>query len=136
MIVRLRPLLFVIALAGFAAPAAAQIKGITNRVKRAVEDEVGKKAEQVARSSVRCALGDEACAEKARKEGKTAVFTDTEGKIVVDANGDPVTDAKDAARAAEKPGSEVWRNYDYVPGNTVWFALDLTKEPVGRFPAR
>jgi outer membrane protein OmpA-like peptidoglycan-associated protein len=29
----------------------------------------------------------------------------------------------------------VWRNYDFVPGSTVWFATDFTDEPVGRFPA-
>lgn len=50
----------------------------------------------------------------------------------------------DAARAQdegednaeyEAPGEGVWRNYDFVPGSTVWFATDFTDEPVGRFPA-
>ena len=35
----------------------------------------------------------------------------------------------------EAPGEGVWRNYDFVPGSTVWFATDFTDEPVGRFPA-
>jgi outer membrane protein OmpA-like peptidoglycan-associated protein len=36
---------------------------------------------------------------------------------------------------AQKPGEGVWRNYDFVPGDTVWAATDFTTEPVGRFPA-
>lgn len=33
------------------------------------------------------------------------------------------------------PGEGVWRNYDFVPGDTVWKATDFSSEPVGRFPA-
>ncbi len=33
------------------------------------------------------------------------------------------------------PGEGVWRNYDFLPGTTLWFATDFTDEPVGRFPA-
>ena len=36
---------------------------------------------------------------------------------------------------AEEPGEGVWRNYDFVPGEKVWFASDFTDEPAGRFPA-
>ncbi|MCC7131147.1 MAG: OmpA family protein [Gemmatimonadales bacterium] len=116
-------------------PAEAQLDRIRRRVQRAAEDEVGRKAEQMTRDAIRCAVGDTACAERARKAGKTAVFTDASGELIVDENGKPVTDPKDAARTVEQPGSEVWRNYDFVPGNTVWYALDLAAEPVGRFPA-
>ena len=35
----------------------------------------------------------------------------------------------------EAPGEGVWRNYDFVPGSTVWYASDFSDEPVGRFPA-
>ncbi len=35
----------------------------------------------------------------------------------------------------EGPGEGVWRNYDFVPGDTVWKATDFSTEPVGRFPA-
>jgi outer membrane protein OmpA-like peptidoglycan-associated protein len=40
------------------------------------------------------------------------------------------------APATQKPGEGVWRNYDFVPGTTVWKATDFTAEPVGRFPAK
>jgi len=43
-------------------------------------------------------------------------------------------DGEDNA-GVEAPGEGVWRNYDFVPGTTVWFATDFADEPVGRFPA-
>lgn len=33
------------------------------------------------------------------------------------------------------PEAEVWKKYDFVPGNEVVYALDLAREPVGRWPA-
>ncbi|MGE0862305.1 MAG: OmpA family protein [Vicinamibacterales bacterium] len=39
------------------------------------------------------------------------------------------------AQPASKPADGVWRNYDFVPGSTVWRATDFSNEPVGRFPA-
>jgi hypothetical protein len=128
--------LFTLAALSAAAPAEAQLDRIRRRVQRAAEDEAGRKAEEATRKAVRCALDDSDCAEKACKEGKTAVFPDGDGKVIVDQDGKPVTDARDAKRSTEKPGSGAWRNYDFVPGSDVWFALDLSKEPVGRFPAR
>ena len=38
------------------------------------------------------------------------------------------------ADTTESAGEGVWRNYDFVPGRTVWLATDFTNEPVGRFP--
>jgi len=39
------------------------------------------------------------------------------------------------AQPMPKPAEGVWRNYDFVPGSTVWRATDFSNEPVGRFPA-
>lgn len=39
------------------------------------------------------------------------------------------------AQPTPKPAEGVWRNYDFVPGSTVWRATDFSNEPVGRFPA-
>jgi OOP family OmpA-OmpF porin len=41
-----------------------------------------------------------------------------------------------APATTQKPGEGVWRNYDFVPGATVWKATDFSAEPVGRFPAK
>jgi len=38
--------------------------------------------------------------------------------------------------AAQNPGEGIWRNYDFVPGSTVWTATDFSAEPVGRFPGK
>lgn len=38
--------------------------------------------------------------------------------------------------APSTPGEGVWRNYDFVPGSTVWTATDFSGEPVGRFPGK
>lgn len=117
-------------------PAEAQLRRLRDRVKRTVEDEVTRKVDREVRNGVRCVLGDQACADQARKEGKTPVFEDSDGNIIVDEDGNPITDPEDAALSSESPGSGVWRNYDYVPGNDVIYALDLADEPVGRIPAR
>lgn len=38
--------------------------------------------------------------------------------------------------SAQNPGEGIWRNYDFVPGSTVWTATDFSAEPVGRFPGK
>ena len=55
--------------------------------------------------------------------------------LVAGVSGQGGRGAPQAAPATEKPGEGVWRNYDFVPGDTVWKATDLSAEPVGRFPA-
>lgn len=124
------------ALMVFTAPLEAQLGRLGDRVRRTIEDEVTDAVDDAVRNAVRCVLGDVDCAERARREGKTPVFEDADGEIIVDDEGQPITDPEDAARAAEAPGSGVWRNYDFVPGSEVIYALDLTDEPVGRIPAR
>jgi hypothetical protein len=108
-----------------------------DRLKRAVKKEV-KKAERdvsdMLEGAVRCALGDDACVEEAKREGKPVVITDDGGNVVTDENGTPVSDQEQARHRTQEPGEGVWRNYDFVPGDTVWRATDFSSEPVGRFP--
>lgn len=47
----------------------------------------------------------------------------------------PVALAQETGPATDAAGEGVWRNYDFVPGTTVWRATDFAAEPVGRFPA-
>lgn len=105
-------------------------------VRRAVTREIEKKAEEVSVNAVRCVLGDERCVRAAKAQKKPVVITDTNDRVITDAAGVPVTDQDEAAKLAGQPGSGVWRNYDFVPGATVWKATDFADEPVGRFPAR
>ena len=134
-----RPLLFLGVLLAFfllpARPVEAQLGGLGDRLRRAVEGEVDRRIEGLIQDAVRCSLGDSACAEQAREDGQRPVFEDDDGNIIVDEEGQPITDPEDASRAEEQPGTGVWRNYDFVPGSEVIYALDLTDEPIGRIPA-
>jgi outer membrane protein OmpA-like peptidoglycan-associated protein len=121
-----------ILVAGSAGAAPAQL----GRIGRAVKSELERKAEKAAVDAVRCIIGDDRCVRDAKAAKKDLVITDTDGRIITDAKGRPVTTQADAARLAQQPGEGVWRNYDFVPGATVWKVTDFSGEPVGRFPAR
>jgi outer membrane protein OmpA-like peptidoglycan-associated protein len=121
---------------GVVAPAAPAANSQLGNVRRAVVREVEKKAEDVSVNAVRCVLGDERCVRAAKAARTPVVITDQNDRIITDATGVPVTDQVEAAKLAEQPGHGVWRNYDFVPGTTVWKATDFSSEPVGRFPAR
>lgn len=120
-------------------PAEAQLGGLARRAKRAA----AKSIEEMIANAAKCVVDDQACAEQAEKDGKQVVYTDDQGNVLIDDEGQPVTDPEEARRLtgktegnSEAPGESVWRNYDFVPGQTVWFASDFSGEPVGRFPAR
>lgn len=121
-----------------AGPVEAQFGGIGDRIRNSVENaagrELGNAAADATTTVIRCALGDERCAQEARDSGQTPVFEDPEGNVVSDSDGNPITDPQDAAAAAEQPGEGVWRNYDFVPGSEVWYAMDLADERIGRIP--
>lgn len=40
-----------------------------------------------------------------------------------------------AQDAPAEPGTGVWRNYDFVRGDSIWIATDWSNERVGRFPS-
>lgn len=50
--------------------------------------------------------------------------------------GSRVLRAQDPAPAPAKPGSPVWANFDFVPGERVIFAEDFSRDRVGNFPKR
>jgi OOP family OmpA-OmpF porin len=120
----------------FLAPATPAEAQIGARIRRAVTQEVESAAERAARNATRCVLGDSRCVENARREGKPVVMTTAGGEVITDERGQPISDPDEAARRSQKPGEGTWRNYDFVPGKTVWRATDFSTEPVGRFPAR
>jgi len=113
----------------------AQIGKVIKRAQDRVERKVDQNANQAVRGAVDCALGDKKCVEDAKKEGKPVVITDAQGTVITDADGNPITDQDAAATAAEAPGTGVWRNYDFVRGDSIWVATDWSGERVGRFPA-
>ncbi len=126
------------ALATMPVPVEGQLDRLRRAGRRAVEsvqNAATERLEEKIAGAVTCRVDDTACADDARSEGERPVFVDEEGNVITDANGDPITDPEDARAAMSEPGSEVWRNYDFVPGQTVLYALDLASEPIGRWPA-
>jgi outer membrane protein OmpA-like peptidoglycan-associated protein len=117
-----------------------QFGGIGRRLSNAVADEIGDEMERLLRDGVRCAFNDQRCIDRARAEGKTPVMTDGSGNVMTDAKGRPITDpaaaAAQAGAAGAVPGTGVWANYDFVPGDRVIFFDDYQRDRVGDFPRR
>ena len=113
---------------GVARPTAAQ--SIGDRLKRKMQDKVERKTDEQLEKVASCVVGDTACVDKAKKEGKTVTMTD--------AKGNPVADSTKSTAPSEnmKPGEGAWANYDFVPGERVLFAEDFSKDRVGNFPKR
>jgi outer membrane protein OmpA-like peptidoglycan-associated protein len=124
-------------------------------IQNAAEDETKRQVDRMVREGVQCAFDDLKCIKKAKKKDKDLVLLDAEGRPIVDADGKPVTDPEEAERIANsppdsgrpapstgsapppaKPGTDVWANYDFVPGDQVLFVEDLEGDRVGDFPRR
>ncbi len=130
--------LFVLAIS-IAGPAHAQLgKRLQDAAKRAAEREAARQVDKKVTEAIRCAVGEYECYERARAEGKEVVFIDEQGRVITDSDGRPVSDPAQAAGAggAGRPGEGVWANYDFVPGERVLFADDLSRDRVGDFPRR
>ncbi len=98
-----------------AGAADAQIfKRARDAASRAAEREVVRKVDREVTNAVTCALGDRACAERAREEGKDVQIVDGDGQPVVSA----------------------FVNFDFVPGERVLSSHDFASDVVGDFPRR
>jgi outer membrane protein OmpA-like peptidoglycan-associated protein len=111
------------------------IDRIRNRVQRDAERRIEDRAVAAARATldlaedaIVCAVTDEECIAEAREKGKEPV--------VVDADGKPVSGYEPAGQQGEKPGTGVWANYDFVPGDNVLFYHDFEGTRTGNFPSR
>ena len=109
-----------------AAPTDAQIlKKIKKTAERAAERETLRGVDRKVTSAVRCAFDDLKCIETAEQEGKAVEVVNGQDSVV----------SANAAPSA-KPGEGAWANYDFVPGERVLFATDLSQDQVGDFPQR
>jgi OOP family OmpA-OmpF porin len=114
-----------------ATPADAQIlRGIRRAAERAAERETERQVDKVVTETIRCAVGDSACADRARREGKKVEMVDSNGNVT----SQPAADASsgDAGSAESTP----FLNFDFVPGERVLFTDDYTRDNVGDFPRR
>jgi OmpA-OmpF porin, OOP family len=92
------------------------------------------RAQQAVENAVNCAVGDTACIEKAKRDGKEVVVTDSRGVPLS-------AEEQEAARVADspaqaRPGEGAWANYDFVPGERILFREDFASDRVGNFPRR
>lgn len=132
-----RMLAALVALAMAAAPLSdAGAQSLGDRLKKKAQERIDKAKEAAAEKTVdkaeqtvKCAVSDSACADKARAEGKT-VETVTEGGAAVTPAGSP------AGARTLKPGEGAWANYDFVPGTRPVFVEDFSRDVVGDFPRR
>lgn len=123
------------------APVEAQLGGLGRRIgraaERAVERETEREVDRRITEAMRCAFDDTACQARAKADGKDVEYVDDQGKVITGRDGKPVTDAAAAAKVATvRPGEGAWANWDFVPGDTVLFMDDYSKDRVGDFPRR
>lgn len=127
---------------GWTGSAQAQLVDRLKRtVKNAAEGEALSRLDRMVRGKVRCVFDDLSCIKGAKDDGKEVVLTDDAGKILVDKDGNPISDPARGAAVAQgpataAPGSGVWANYDFVPGETVLYYEDYATDRVGDFPRR
>ena len=108
---------------------------IAERAGRAAERAVGRQVDgrtdravdgafDAGESAVRCAFGDDACADRARQRGEDVVFVDDRGRAV-DAQGRP---------AGPRPGEGADTGFDFVPGPRALFQDDFEGTRTGNVP--
>jgi OmpA-OmpF porin, OOP family len=118
------------------------IKRIGKTVSNAAQDESLRQIDRLVRDKVRCVFDDLECIRQANASGKGAVLTDDDGNILVDKDGQPVSDPDQGAQLAAqgvqtaRPGEGAWANYDFQPGDDVLMYEDFTADRVGDFPSR
>lgn len=124
----MRPCLVALLLVALLPAEVVSAQGILNRARQAAqrgaERAIEREAERRAERAIECVLGDTACAERARAEGREVVFVE----------GTP--SAGSSGAAALRPGEGVWANYDFIPGERVLFYEDYAADRVGNFPRR
>ena len=110
-------------------------KKAQERLDRA-KDEAAERTVDKAENTVRCAVGDKACADKARAEGKTVELTGTGAAGGAAAGATAGAAASGGAAAAGRLGDGAWANYDFIPGVKPLYVDDFTRDVVGDFPKR
>jgi OmpA-OmpF porin, OOP family len=109
---------------------------IGNRVReaaaRAAERETLRQVDRKVTNTVRCVFDDAECIRKAQREGNQVEVTDKQGNIIKSDE----AGAAGGGAATQRVGEGAWANYDFVPGDRVLFADDLSADRIGNFPRR
>ncbi len=121
------------------------IKKLTKTVEQAAEDETINQVDRLTREGVACVFNDLGCVQSAEANGEDVYLVDYDGEMIVDDEGGPVSDPDEAAEmmgespsadVAAVPGSNVWANYDFVPGEEILYVDDFAEDEAGDFPRR
>ncbi len=142
-------------LSAVASPAASlHAQGILDRVKQKVKEKTDYKTDSLTdiafdkvSGAAMCVATNTSCIKRALGAGKHVEIIDAKGKPVSPADsakavnaagGVPANMAAPGADVAAQPNAfdGVFLNYDFVPGDTVIFAEDFTRDKVGDFPRR
>jgi OmpA-OmpF porin, OOP family len=126
---------------------ATQAQGILDRARRAaergaeraVEREAEARADRAVTGAIECVVGDRACLERAKADGREVTYVDETGDAVPAervAAMQQEAAAKEDVGAAAVPGEGVWVNYDFIPGDRPLFIEDFTSDRIGNFPRR
>ena len=111
---------------GMPRPASAQIfKKLKKAAQNAAESELVSQVDQAVRDKVRCVFDDLECIRNAEAQGQEAVLTDDSGQVLLDQEGQPVSDPTSAWTWRGKTGVHAAgggrvSNYDFQPGDSVW----------------
>ena len=117
-------------------PAEAQLGGLGGRIRDRIERKVEEKVDEV----VNCVVGDTACQEKARAEGKKVVETPApaapQNAAPAAAAAAPASTPAASAAGGGRPGEGAWVNYDFIPGERPLYVEDFSRDTIGDFPRR
>lgn len=102
-------------------------QSILDRVRRRAEQNVNRRVDEL----VDCAMGDRACIERARREGRTVRIDSSQGR-----SGAVGTGAAATASTRAPVGEGALVDFDFVPGDRPLFVEDYTRDRVGNFPRR
>ena len=131
-----RTVFALVLLAGSAPSLVAAQGGLLGRVKKRVEENIGRQADK----AVDCAMGDQSCIDKAKADGKPVHIDST--KVAPPpasagaSSGGGVTEASGSGGMAGGGSNAVWTNYDFVPGAKTVFYEDFRNDAIGNFPRR
>ena len=136
-------------------PTVLPAQGMMGRIKKRAEESAKRKVEQrvdqrvdqavdkvldTGEGAIACVATDKKCIDDAKKAGKEVKIEQAEGasSSAAPRSGSASGASASAGAAPAKPGSgtEVFKNFDFVPGSRVLFQEDFTTDQVGNFPRR
>jgi OmpA-OmpF porin, OOP family len=125
-------------------------QGMMDRIKKRAEESAKRKVEQrvdqkvdravdkvldAGENVISCVATDKKCIDEAKKAGKEVKIESTEAAEPA-ASPAPASSSRATASPKSASGTEVFKNFDFVPGSRVLFQEDFATEQVGNFPRR